>query len=315
MSGEIYEEQENPGKEQGKRTKKAKVKKSVGREILEWVLTIAVALAAALLIRSVVFEMVRVDGESMLNTLNDHEIMFVSKFDYSGIWLSLPFQSDNKAEQAARITYGSPKRLDVVICRYPARGAVNFVKRVLGLPGDTVELKDGYLYIDGEQVAEEAAIESIDASYRAGARTFGPYYVPKKGDSLVVSDSNLTIMLAGEQWDRKMTCITAKDADGKTLKIYDRKIDQNSSGGARAATETIISWDGKEWKANSAEWLAECPELIGKELTVDQDYYFVVGDHRSTSIDSRAVGAVERSAIIGHVRSVLYPFSSWRGVQ
>ena len=131
--------------EKKKKGKKEKVKKPVGREILEWVLTIVVALAAAVVIRSVVFEMVRVDGESMLDTLNNGEIMFVSKYDYSGIWCSLPFQSDNAAQQAARISYGSPARLDVVICRYPARGAVDFVKRVAGLPGDTVELRDGRL--------------------------------------------------------------------------------------------------------------------------------------------------------------------------
>ena len=139
-----------------KKGKKEKVRKSVGREILEWVLTIVVALAAALVIRSVVFEMVRVDGESMLDTLNNGEIMFVSKYDYSGIWCNLPWQSDNAAQRAARISYGTPARLDVVICRYPARGAVDFVKRVAGLPGDTVELRDGFLYVNGEQVKEES---------------------------------------------------------------------------------------------------------------------------------------------------------------
>ena len=297
--------------------KKEKVKKSVGREILEWVLTLLVALCAALLIRSVIFELVRVDGESMLNTLNDKEIMFVSKFDYSSIWLTLPFQSDNTAQQAPRIVYGSPKRLDVVICRYPARGAVNFVKRVTGLPGDTVELRDGYLFINGEQVAAESEIEGISGAYRTGssmARSFGPYRVPGKGDSLVISDSSLTLQLAGEEWDRKMTCLIAKDADGKTLKIYDRKKDDTSSGGAREATVTVVSYDGKEWLANSAEWLAECPNLVGKEFTVDEDYYFVMGDHRNNSNDSRNVGALERSAVIGHVRRVVFPCGQWRGV-
>ena len=295
--------EQQPGKK--KKGKKEKVKKPVGREILEWVLTIVVALAAAVVIRSVVFEMVRVDGESMLDTLNNGEIMFVSKYDYSGIWCSLPFQSDNAAQQAARISYGSPARLDVVICRYPARGAVDFVKRVAGLPGDTVELRDGFLYINGEQVKEESEIEGITDAYRNGysASSFGPYYVPKKGDSLV----------NGEAWERKMTPVVAKDADGKTLKIYDRKVNDNSRGGKREATETIVSWNGKEWDFST--WLTECTELIGKEFTVDEDYYFVMGDHRHNTNDSRAVGAIERSMIIGHVRRVLYPFNSWRGVE
>lgn len=314
MSEEKIETPElQPGKK--KKGKKEKVKKSVGREILEWVLTIVVALAAALVIRSVVFEMVRVDGESMLDTLNNGEIMFVSKYDYSGIWFNLPFQSDNAAQKAPRISYGTPARLDVVICRYPARGAVDFVKRVAGLPGDTVELREGFLYINGEQVKEESEIEGITDAYRAGysAASFGPYYVPKKGDTLKIGDSNLGLLINDAVWDRKMTAVTAKDADGKILKIYDRKVNDSSRGGKREATETVVAYDGKEWDFNA--WLAECPDMIGKEFTVDRDYYFVMGDHRNNSNDSRAVGAIERDMIIGHVRQVLYPFNSWRGVE
>ena len=40
----------------------------------------------------------------------------------------------------------NPQRFDVVICRYPGRGDTNFVKRVVGLPGDTIEIRDGYLW-------------------------------------------------------------------------------------------------------------------------------------------------------------------------
>ena len=48
---------------------------------------------------------------------------------------------------------------------------------------------------------------------------------------------------------------------------------------------------------------------------MDEDYYFLMGDHRNNSNDSRSVGAVERSMIIGHVRRVVFPFSEWRGIQ
>ena len=130
-------------KPEKKSEKKKKEKKPVGMEILSWVLTILCAVAAALVIRSVIFEPVRVDGESMDDTLANKEIMLVSKYDYSSTWLCLPWQSDNASQQAARITIGSPNFLDVVICRYPARGAVNFVKRIVGMPGDTVELREG----------------------------------------------------------------------------------------------------------------------------------------------------------------------------
>ena len=57
------------------------------------------------------------------------------------------------------------------------------------------------------------------------------------------------------------------------------------------------------------------PTLTGKTFTVDDNYYFLMGDHRNNSNDSRNVGAVERSMIIGHVRRVVFPFSTWRGVK
>ncbi len=208
---------EAAAKEQ-KGKKKQKEKRTVGQEILSWILTILVAVVAALVIRSFVFEPVRVEGSSMDDTLADGEIMFVTKFDYSSTWLSMPWQSNDEKEKAVRITFGgNPQRFDVVICRYPGRGDTNFVKRVVGLPGDTIELKDGWLYVNGEEFKEPY----INDEYRSGH--FGPYTVP----------------------------------------------------------------EGK---------------------------YFVMGDHRNNSNDSRSVGPIDRNMIVGHVRQVVFPFGQWRGI-
>ncbi len=334
--------------EKGKK-KKEKKKKSVGAEILSWVLTIVVAVAAALVIRSFVFELVRVEGGSMQNTLEDKEIMFVSKFDYSSTWLSLPFQSNNAVERAPRIVFGTPNRLDVVICRYPARGGVNFVKRVVGLPGETMELKDGYLWIDGKQIEEESRIEGItdqEHDYRQGTKVWfvgtrcsscgnlyawiaqgenricaacgatypKAYYIPKKGDTLRITTDGLRIN--GAAWDRLQTCVVAKDTDGKTLKIYTRNRDDSSRATQidyLTDTETVFSYDGKAYTQD--EFFRACPKLADTDLAIDEDYYFVMGDHRNNSNDSRMVGAIERSAVIGHARSVVFPFANWRGVE
>ena len=211
-----------------KKGKKQKEKKTVGQEILSWILTILVAVVAALVIRSVIFEPVRVDGTSMDDTLADGEIMFVSKFDYSSTWFCLPWQDEKTKENAPRITIGGdPKRFDVVICRYPGRGDTNFVKRVIGLPGDTLRLEDGYLYIKEKGQEEEVKYEEpyISEAYRGGSlNNVGPFTVP-------------------------------------------------------------------------------------------EGQFFVMGDHRNNSNDSRSVGPIERSMIVGHVRQVVYPFGQWRTVQ
>lgn len=130
-------EQEQPAQDAPKRRwfkKKEKVKKTFKQELVEWIVTIVAALTIALVIRTFLFEPVRVDGRSMLETLQNGEIMFVTKPEYLA---------------------GDPQRFDVVICHYPDRGNTNFVKRVVGLPGDTVEVKDGYLYVNGEKYEEE----------------------------------------------------------------------------------------------------------------------------------------------------------------
>lgn len=102
------------------------------RELASWTGTLLLAVVIALPVRAFAFEMIRVDGRSMQDTLQDGEIMLVTKFDY--LW-------------------GEPERFDVVVCRYPNRKE-NFVKRVVGLPGDTVSISDGLLTVNGTTYPE-----------------------------------------------------------------------------------------------------------------------------------------------------------------
>ena len=206
----------NTETKQGRKKGKAKEKRTVGQEILSWVLTILVAVVAALVIRTVIFEPVRVDGQSMDDTLANGEIMFVSKFDYSSTWLSLFWQNDEAKENAARFTIGgNPQRFDVVICRYPGRGDTNFVKRVAGLPGDTLELKEGYLYVNGEKYDEPY----INDDYRTGRlNTFSAFRVPSKGDVLKLEDGMLTVN--GEAWRWSGSRLTATADNGDKIQYY-----------------------------------------------------------------------------------------------
>ncbi len=95
---------------------------------LSLIIVVAIAFAARLFIA----EPVRVDGESMYPTLLNNERMFVEKVS---LWFS------------------EPKRGDIVICYYPGY-TVSCVKRVIGLPGDTISVTDGIVYINGEELDE-----------------------------------------------------------------------------------------------------------------------------------------------------------------
>lgn len=143
------------------RGKKEKPKKSLKQEIFEWVMVFVVAATLAFVVRTYLFEPVSVDGQSMLNTLNDHDFMIATKFDY---------------------LTGDPQRFDIVICNYPnTDDGMYRVKRVVGLPGETVELRGGDLYIDGEYVEQDFDMTENDI-------TFGPFPVPE-GHFFVMGDN------------------------------------------------------------------------------------------------------------------------------
>ena len=289
----------------GKKKKKEKVKKSLGMEILSWVWTLLIAFLVAMVVRSVIFEPVRVDGHSMDDTLDDKEIMLVSKYDYNSVWFCFPWQSAEAKENMPRINlFGNPKQFDVVICRYPGRGDTNFVKRVIGLPGDTVKLENGQLSVNGTAYAEPY----VNDEYRTGSlNTLDDYTVPKKGDGFTVhfEDNRYSFLLNGKRWPLNSTVMKCKDEAGKAMIIRD-------SG------RTFV-YDGKTYNQDDQEHAEALAKLLtdisDKNFTVDEDYYFVMGDHRNNSNDSRSQGSLPRDMIIGHVRTVLYPFNEIRGIE
>lgn len=182
---------------------KSKTKKSVKKEIMSWILTIVTAVVAALIIRTFLFEPIRVDGDSMSDTLHNSELVFVTKPEY---------------------LLGEPSRQDVIICRYPNRTQY-FVKRLIALPGDTIEIvynrntRVNTVYVNGEAVEE-------------------PFLTKERNN-----DNN-----------------------------------------------------------------AMAPYTLG------ENEYFVMGDNRDNSNDSRFVGPISRNQIIGHVRFVFFPFDSARSI-
>jgi len=204
-------------KERAAKKKEKEKNKPLAQKIMSWILTLIGAIVVALLVRAYIAEPIRVDGTSMTNTLQDGEIVLVSKLAYR-----------NSANM---------QRNDIVICRYPGRVNENgakqinigaalsldtytlFVKRLVALPGDTVQISGGHLYVNGEYVEDPEFMASV------------PYDYPLR--------------------------------------------------------------------------------LLG------EDEYFVIGDNRRTSHDSRAddVGPISQDAIMGKVESVILPWGNRRTVK
>lgn len=108
--------------------------------------SLVIAVFIALLIRSFAYEPFHIPSGSMLSTLYEGDYIFVSKFSYGYSRYSFPFSPNIFGEK--RILREAPQRGDVVVFRWPRYPKVDYIKRIVGLPGDTLQVIDGRLYIN-----------------------------------------------------------------------------------------------------------------------------------------------------------------------
>ncbi|MDE1991289.1 MAG: signal peptidase I [Rhizobiaceae bacterium] len=134
------------------------------------------ALVLAMIIRTVLFQPFTIPSGSMMPTLLVGDYIFVNKFAYGYSKYSLPFSPDIFS---GRIFGSDPKRGDVVVFRFPPNPEVDYIKRVIGLPGDRIQVKNDILYINGQAVPREPH------------GTFASDYSQEPGDDIPVYSERL----------------------------------------------------------------------------------------------------------------------------
>jgi len=132
----------------------------VKAEILEYVQAFAIAIVLAAFIITFIAQSFVVEGSSMEPSLHNRERLLVNKLVYR---------------------FGEPQRGDVVVFRYPANPKRKFIKRVIGVPGDVVEIRDGHVILNGQVLEEDY---TMDLTYGM----FGPEVVPE-GHYFVLGDN------------------------------------------------------------------------------------------------------------------------------
>ncbi len=135
--------------EQTERKKPVLIEKG---EISEFVKTALLAIAIALFIRSVFFEPFNIPSGSMKPTLLVGDYLFVNKPAYGYSRYSFPF---GIAPIERRIWSKEPKRGDVIVFALPSNTGIDFIKRIVALPGETVQVVRGRLYINGQMIERE----------------------------------------------------------------------------------------------------------------------------------------------------------------
>src|ERR1043166_566601 len=142
---------------------------------IETVKTVVYALLIALVIRTLLFQPFNIPSSSMENTLLVGDYLFVEKFAYGYSRYSFPF---GLAPISGRVFGSDPARGDVVVFKFPPDNSTDYIKRVIGLPGDRIQMLNGRLYINDKAVPKVRVadyVQMVDGI---------PYRVPRYQETL-----------------------------------------------------------------------------------------------------------------------------------
>ena len=211
---------------------------------LETVKVIVQALILALVVRTFLFQPFNIPSGSMKSTLLIGDYLFVSKYSYGFSRFSFPWPLDG-VNFSGRIWGSEPKRGDVIVFKLPKDNSTDYIKRLIGLPGDRIQVTQGVLRINGEPVKLEPLAPFVEKDY------YG--------------------------------------VDVKT-----RAFKETLPGGV---SHTILKREDGGFQNNTPEYV------------VPAGHYFMMGDNRDNSQDSRfldAVGYVPYENLIGKARVVFF---------
>jgi signal peptidase I len=216
--------------------------------LLEWAKSFVIAIVLFLFVRAFFVEAFKIPSGSMERTLLVGDFLLVNKFIYGA---EVPFIGTHLP--ALRV----PRRGDVIVFQWPEDRSKNFVKRVVGVPGDTLEMREGLLYVNGSQQQERYVIHtdpdidpageefrwqrnylirSAEASigYHPSRNTWGPLVVPEQ--NYFVLGDNRDNSLDSRYW----AFVPASLVRGRPMFVY---YSYAPDSGSRAAWLSNIRWN------------------------------------------------------------------------
>jgi signal peptidase I len=209
-----------------------------------------------LVLRSFIFEPFRIPSDSMMPTLFAGDFILVNKFAYG---LRLPVTNTRFVPNE------EPQRGDVVVFRFPPDPAINYIKRLVGLPGDHIRIEGDHLYVNGVQALWREAGTYSDGCYE---------------------NMQLARETLGEHVHDTMYCRSTGGIAAPRLPSCNRNIDRGYSCQADAEA------------ANDSGNFAE--------IEVPAGHFFMVGDNRDNSADSRYFGFVPEANLIGRAQRIWF---------
>ena len=246
----------------------------------------------ALGIRSFLFEPYHIPSDSMLPGLNVGDHLFVNKMAYGYSNRSMPFSPPVFGDR--RILGRAPERGDVIVFKKTKWHEDNYIKRLIGLPGDRIQVRRGILHINGKAVERENAgrffVLNLPMS-RRGAKSI--VIETNTGQTLTLVDGS-RLYLSGRPLPRDEYTVAFKRHDymGEVLELK-RYIEVLPNG----VRHQIIEYSDDVPMDNTAEYV------------VPEDHYFMMGDNRDFSEDSREmekVGFIPFKDLMGRAGIIFY---------
>ena len=180
--------------------------KSTLREYTE---AVVIAILLALVIRTFIVQAFKIPSGSMIETLQIGDHILVNKFLYG---VRVPFTN----LELFRIR--KPRRLDVIVFKYPEDESKDFIKRIIGEPGDVVEVRNKTVYVNGQALAEPYTIHRdptvLPPQSQSPRDNFGPITVPE--DSYFAMGDNRDQSLDSRFWGT----VKLEKIKGKAFMIY-----------------------------------------------------------------------------------------------
>ncbi len=195
-------------------------RKSIVREYAE---AIIVAMLLAFAIRVFVVQAFKIPSGSMIPTLLIGDHILVSKLSYGLQWptdcqLQWSFPPVNCYTSKTVVAFGKPQRGDIVVFRFPEDEEKDFIQRIVGRPGDTVQLRNKVVLVNGRPIDDKAFTQRIDPGIIDGTinprDNFGPVTVPE--ESYFVMGDNRDQSLDSRFWGY----VREEKIRGKAFRIY-----------------------------------------------------------------------------------------------
>ena len=186
------------------KSKKEKMKSKVQ----EYIEAIIIAILIALVIRTFAIQAFKIPSRSMVPTLLVGDQILVNKFIYG---VKIPYL------RKMIIPVTNPEKGDIVVFIYPNDRSKDFIKRVIGIAGDKIEIRNKKIFINGKEYSDSYGVYSDNLIYPAAIQprdNFGPVTVPK--DSLFVMGDNRDESSDSRYWG----FVDIKDVEGKAFIIY-----------------------------------------------------------------------------------------------